>query len=141
MYRKVLVPLDGSADAEGVLPTVRGLISPESEVILFQVISPGRSRAFGEYTVRREAIRYLRQVVSKLGEPPGQWRCESAISASVADGIADFARSEEVALIAMYTRGRKGLAKLMKGSIAEKVQKKAATEVQIFKPSELVAVA
>ena len=52
-----------------------------------------------------------------------------------------FARGEEVNLIAMYTHDRKGLAKLMKGSIAEKVQKKAATEVQIFMPSELVAVA
>jgi len=139
MYRKILVPLDGSAESEGVLPIVRGFITPESEVILFQVVSPGRSRAFGEYTVRREAIRYLRQVVSKLSEPPGQCRCEATVSASVADGIADFARSEEVDLIAMYTHDRKGLAKLMKGSMAEKVRKKATTEVQVFKASELVA--
>ena len=140
MYRKVLVPLDGSAESEAVLPMVRGLITGESEVILFQVISPGRSRAFGEYTVRREAIRYLRQVVSKLGDAPGKWRCESTISASVADGIADFARSEEADLIAMYTRDRNGLSKLFKGSIAEKVRKRATTEVQVFKASELVAV-
>lgn len=140
MYRKILVPLDGSPEAEGVLPIVREMITTESEVILFQVIPPGRSRAFGEYTVRREAVRYLRQAVAKLGEPIGKWRCESTVSSSVPDGITDYARSEEVDLIAMFTHDRKGLAKLMKGSIAEKVQKKATTEVQVFKASELVAV-
>ena len=139
MYRKILIPLDGSAEAEGVLPIAQGLMTPDSEVILFQVISPGRSRAFGEYTVRREAIRYLRQVINKLVEPPGRWRCEAAVSASVADGIVDIARSEEVDLIAMYTHDRKGLSKLIKGSIAEKVRKMATAEVQVFKASELVA--
>ncbi|PKB81548.1 MAG: hypothetical protein BZY88_06420 [SAR202 cluster bacterium Io17-Chloro-G9] len=139
MYRKILIPLDGSVEAEGVLPMVRGLVTPESEVILFQVVSAGRSRAFGEYTVRREAIRYLRQVLGKLGEPEGQWRCEAAVFAAAADGIVDYARSEEVDLIAMCSQDRKGLSKLMKGSIAEKVRKKTATEVQVFKPGELVA--
>jgi nucleotide-binding universal stress UspA family protein len=40
----------------------------------------------------------------------------------VADGIVDFARREEVDLIAMYTYDRKGLSKLIKGSVAEKVR-------------------
>ena len=43
---EILVPLDGSAEAEGVLPLVRDLMTPESEVILFQVIPPGKSQSF-----------------------------------------------------------------------------------------------
>ena len=76
----------------------------------------------------------------KIGEGPGRYRCEVVVSDSVADGIADIARREEVGLIAMYTHDRKGLAKLIKGSIAEKVQKRATTEVQVFRPRELAAV-
>ena len=78
--------------------------------------------------------------MEKIGEGPGRYRCEVGVSDSVADGIADIARREEVGLIAMYTHDRKGLAKLIKGSIAEKVQKRATTEVRIFGPRELAAV-
>ena len=138
MYRKILIPLDGSTEAEAVLPIAQELITPDSDVILFQVIAPGRSRAFGEYTVRREAIRYLRQVISKLVEPPGTWRCDAAVSGSVADGIVYDAPREEVDLIAMYTYDRKGLSKLIKGSVAEKVRKLASVEVRVVKASDLV---
>jgi hypothetical protein len=37
----------------------------------------------------------------------------------------------------MYTHDRKGLAKLIKGSIAEKVQRRAPIEVKVFRPQEL----
>ena len=138
MYQKILVPLDGSAEAEGVLPMVREYITPESEGVLFQVVAPGKTRAFGEYTVRREATKYLRQVVSQLGEPAVRWRCEVVVAKSVAQAIVDFAVRDNVDLIAMYTHDRKGLAKLIKGSIAEKVQKSAPIDVRVIKPRELV---
>ena len=46
---------------------------------------------------------------------------------------------EGVDLIGMYTHDRKGLAKLIRGSIAEKVQRRAPIKVQVFRPRELVA--
>ncbi len=148
MSQKILVPLDGSAEAEGVLRLVRDLMTPESEVILFQVIPPGKSQKMGELVLlgseqeeakRGEAMAYLRRVINQLGEAAGRWRCEVAVSASVAEGIVDFAVREGVDLIGMYTHDRKGLAKLIRGSIAEKVQRRAPIEVQVFRPSELVA--
>ena len=72
-----------------------------------------------------------------LGDGSDRWRCEVVIAESVPEGIVDFATREDVDHIAMYTHDRKGLAKLIKGSIAEKVQKKAPIEVQVFKPREL----
>ena len=66
------------------------------------------------------------------------WRCGVVEADSVAQGIADFAAREEVDLIAMYTHDRKGLAKLIRGSITEKVQKRAPVDVWVFKPKELV---
>ena len=148
MSQKILVPLDGSAEAEGVLPLVRDLMTPESEVILFQVIPPGKSQSFGERVLlgseveeakRNEAMAYFRRVVNQLGETTGRWRGEVAVSSSVADGIVGFAVREGVDLIGMYTHDRKGLAKLIRGSIAEKVQRRAPIEVQVFRPRELVA--
>jgi nucleotide-binding universal stress UspA family protein len=56
---------------------------------------------------------------------------------SVPEGIASFADREGVEVIVMYTHDRKGLAKLIKGSIAEKVQRRAPIEVKVFRPQEL----
>ena len=82
---------------------------------------------------------YLRCVAGNLLEAPGIWRCVVVEADSVAAGIADFAAQEQVDLIAMYTHDRKGLAKLIRGSIAEKVQERAPGDVQVFKSKELVA--
>jgi CRP-like cAMP-binding protein len=55
----------------------------------------------------------------------------------VAKAITEFATNEDVDLIAMYTHDRKGLARLIRGSIAEKVQRRAPIEVQVFRPPEV----
>ena len=34
MYRKVLIPLDGSKESEGVFVLVRGELAPDGEVVL-----------------------------------------------------------------------------------------------------------
>ena len=148
MYDKVLVPLDQSEESEGLLPLVDELLNPGGEGILLHIIPPGQTRAMGEFVMLASqvedagwgrAIAHLRRIAGQISVESGRWRCEVAISGSVADGIVDIARREEVDLIAMYTHDRKGLAKLLKGSIAEKVQKRASNEVQVFRPRELVA--
>ena len=148
MYDKILVPLDQSPESEGILPMVQELLTPGGEGILLHIIPPGRTRSMGEFVMlgfqqeeeeRGRALVHLRRLVSQVGEGSDRWRCEVVVWASVADGIANFAIREKVDLIAMYTHDRKGLAKLIKGSIAEKVQKRATTEVRVFGPRELVA--
>lgn len=148
MYKKILVPLDQSPESQGVLPFVKDLIGPAGEGILLHIIPPGKTRSMGgfvqlktqvEEQERAKALFHLKGIAGQIGADSGRWRCEVAISGSAADGIVDVANREEVDLIAMYTHGRKGLAKVVKGSIAEKVQKKANTEVQVFRERELVA--
>ena len=148
-YQKILVPLDGSVkSAEGVLGVVQGLLDPEGVAVLLHVIPPSGTKMVGsrfksgsqvEKHERSKAMGYLKYFADRQSEGPGRWRCEVTVSASVANGIADFARREEVDLIAMYTHGRTGLAKLIKGSIAEKVQGCAVTEVRVVTPREVVA--
>ena len=61
------------------------------------------------------------------------------VADSVAEGIASFAMREGVDIVAMYTHDRKGIAKLIKNSIAEKVQKSGPVEVRVLRPRELVS--
>jgi CRP-like cAMP-binding protein/nucleotide-binding universal stress UspA family protein len=146
MYRKVLVPLDKSKEAEKVLPIVKDLFAPGSEVVLLHVIPPQQTQALGERqilgsereeTERTMAMSYLNFVVHQQGGDPERWRGAVLVSESVAEGIVGFAVHEGVDLIAMYTHDRKGLAKLIRGSIAEKVQRRAPIEVKVFRPQEL----
>ena len=148
-YEKILIPLDGSVkSAEGVLGVVQRILDPEGVAILLHVIPPSDTKMVGprfmsgsqvEKHARSKAMGHLKYFADRQSEGPGRWRCEVTVSASVANGIADFARREEVDLIAMYTHGRAGLAKLIKGSIAEKVQGCASTEVRVVTPREVVA--
>jgi nucleotide-binding universal stress UspA family protein len=151
MYRKVLIPLDGSREAEMVIPKIQPELAEDSEVILLKIIPPLKGETVGQLTVtssereeaeRVRAIDYLREVIQRevmqrFEGSPSQWHCEAIVRKSVPEGIASFADQEGVEVIAMYTHDRKGLAKLIKGSIAEKVKEKATIEVKVFRPQEL----
>jgi nucleotide-binding universal stress UspA family protein len=149
MYRKVLVPLDGSKESELVLNSIRGLLEQESEVILLKIIPPMTGQTIGQVTLtgnqreeaeQTKAMVYLRDVVHRMGGEPDRWHCRAQVARSVDEGITNFALQEGVDLIAMYTHDRKGLARLIKGSIAAKVQRQAPIEVKVFTPRELAEV-
>jgi nucleotide-binding universal stress UspA family protein len=148
MNHKILVPLDQSQEAARVLDAVKEMQAPGAEVILLHVIPPMPALVQGEHRIlgaeREEAERaiamsHLRTVAAAHFGPSEGWRCAVVVSRSVVQGIVDFAVREEVDLIAMYTHDRKGLAKLIKGSIAEKVLRNAPIEVRVFRPRELAA--
>jgi nucleotide-binding universal stress UspA family protein len=141
MYQRVLIPLDGSREAEMVIPKIQPELTVDAEVILLEGETGGPVTVTStqrEEAERVNAIDYLREVIQRLGEAPAQWRCEAIVWESVPEGIASFADRERVDVIAMYTHDRKGLAKLIRGSVAEKVKDKAAIEVKVFPPEELV---
>ncbi len=146
MYQKVLVPLDGSSESEKVIGSIQDVLDPQSEVILLKVIPPMSGQRLGQVVFtaneREEAERtkemgYLRGVVHRFGAQPDRYRCEVVVSKSVAEGIMSLAAQEGIDLIAMYTHDRKGLARLIKGSIAAKVERGSPTEVRVFRPREL----
>ena len=147
MYRKVLVPLDGSEEAEKVVPLVEKVMTPNGEAILFRVFAPLATVTMGGETIyasqreeeeRAKMSAYLKGVAQRIGQPARSHRCEVAGSKSVPEAITEFATKEDVDLIAMYTHDRKGLSRLIKGSIAEKVKRRAPIEVQVFKPPEVM---
>jgi hypothetical protein len=51
MYRKVLIPLDGSREAEMVIPKIQPELTEETEVILLKIIPPLKGETLGQITV------------------------------------------------------------------------------------------
>ena len=149
MYQKVLVPLDGSQESERVIGSIQDQLDPQTEVILLKVIPPMSGQRMGQVLMtsseREEAERtkemgYLRGVIHRLGGQTDRFRCQVVVSKSVAEGITSLAAQEGIDLIAMYTHDRKGLVRLIKGSIAAKVERGSPTEVRVFRPRELAEV-
>lgn len=119
---RILVPLDGSATAETVLPQVRRLLRrAPAELILLQVVPhfpPDFRTAFP--ALNGEAERYMRRMAFQFvndGVPArGFVRMGTA-----AETILETAERERVSLIAMSSHGRTGLPRWVFGSVAEKV--------------------
>jgi len=145
MYGKVLIPLDGSDQAEQVLGLVREDLSTDSQVILLKVISPSMTQVVmgfispndpvEETDASNEALRYLRSVVCRLGGDPDrwdQWRCSVEVSDNPSHCILEFANREKVDLIAMSDLYGGGFARYFWRGPASEVQRRALMDVKIF---------
>jgi len=130
MYRKILVPLDGSKVAESVLPHAKALAYSEgAELILLTVgANPTMDFAFSDPGLAQEAIeeqeerskKYIVGIENELKAAGFKTSTQLRIG-SVADVILGVAEELEVDVIAMSTHGRTGPARWLLGSIAERV--------------------
>jgi nucleotide-binding universal stress UspA family protein len=128
MYKKILVPLDGSNRSKLILPHVEGLAQRYGAKILFFRIV--RFPQFDVYnTPNVEAYRAGCQELkdrasSELNTLAGEFK-EKGIDAEarISEGpivreIVDMATAEDVDLIAMSSHGRTGLGRVFYGSVA-----------------------
>jgi nucleotide-binding universal stress UspA family protein len=147
VYHTALIPLDGSPEAEGVFGLVRDELAPNGEIILLQVIPPVKTQTVGKHTVLASqqednelfnALIYLKGVGEQYQYGAATWRCEVSFSSSVTEEIANVAQREGVDLIVMYTHHRRGLARLLRGSVSQKVMQRSPIETRVFRAQELV---
>ena len=139
MYKRVLVPLDGSMVAEGIIPFIMEIAGPlDMQVVLLRVLVPVRPMAVeGTYPVtiedvekrRAEAEEYLARVATELRAKGVRATTEVRRGDPVAE-ILEGARDAEADLIAMTTHGRSGLGRLVFGSVAEAVLRH--SEIPVF---------
>lgn len=147
MYNKVLVPLDGSKESEAAVGSAIQHLSPDGELILLKVVPPAKTQTVGGHLITGDQIdavelsraaAYLKNMLHQTGEEGSdRRRCETIIGASVPQAIVDFATSADVDLIVMFTHDRKGLAGLIKRSIARQVEQRAPMEVKMCRPREM----
>jgi len=128
MISHILVPLDGSALAECVLPHVMAVApSVNSRITLLHVLEPTHAKS-NEHTIdplewhlkKREAGVYLDSITGQLQEM--NLEVEGVILEGLpADCIIDFANNNDVTLIILSTHGRSGLSGWNISSVVQKV--------------------
>ena len=139
MYKRALIPLDGSPEAEAIIPFLLEIAGPlDMSVVLIRVLEPippsvvegTRQVTVEDVEARtRDAEEYLAPVAIALrgrgiDARPLVRRGEPAAE------IVNTARAEKADMIAMTTHGRSGLGRLLFGSVAEAVLRGA--EVPVF---------
>jgi nucleotide-binding universal stress UspA family protein len=121
MYNRILVPLDGSDVAEAILSQMEELASKiGAEVILLEILSEAGVLPTTAHQEYNEAKQYLDAIAHRL-ESKGIKTSATIRYGEPAEEIVDYARTNDVGLIAMSTHGRSGVGRWVFGSVAEKV--------------------
>ncbi|MBI3634830.1 MAG: universal stress protein [Candidatus Rokubacteria bacterium] len=145
MYKRALIPLDGSPLAEAVIPLMLDIAGPlDMEIVLLTVVRPippqtyesSRSVVIDDADTRmREAHDELRPVAGRLSAK-GIRVTTRVRYGQPAEEIVAAAHAEGADLIAMSTHGRSGLGRLLFGSVAESVLREADVPVFLMRMTE-----
>jgi nucleotide-binding universal stress UspA family protein len=147
MYKRILVPLDGSTLSEAVLPHAEKLARALNVEIVLLHVDASPAPVFDPHTspfapqpeefkiMHTDEKNYLKNVCSKL-EREGLRVTYFLRDGMVAETIMETAETEQADLIAMTTHGRTGMLRLMLGSVAEQVVHRSKIPVMLIRPSE-----
>ncbi len=149
MYKKVLVPLDGSELSECVLSHVKKMIKNgfAEEVTILNVFPAsvailGAGGTESQYVDvnamkennRLESLKYVESVQSRLASENIKVKIESLESNRTADTIIDYVQKNNIDLIIIATHGYSGLKKLVFGSVAQEVLRYSRVPVFLIRP-------
>ena len=110
------------------------------------IVEPVAIMSIGGYSVRNEdqemerlsyGRSYLRQAVSRGGWRGMRYHCVVRKHPGVAAGIVEVAVERGADLIALYSRSRTGVARLMTGSVARELRRASPIDVRVFNDDEL----
>jgi nucleotide-binding universal stress UspA family protein len=138
---KILIPLDGSALAEAVLPRAVELARDSgAKVELLRAVEahtiPGVDPTAAQIKVVEEGEAYLRDVAGRL-KAEGVKSVETSVwYGPAAYAIVEAARLHKADLITMTTHGRSGLGRLILGSVAESVLRGTAVPILLIRVAE-----
>ena len=146
-FKRIVVPLDGSTLAEQILPRVLTLAKlEEAEITLLNVLLP---HSYSQKEIPDSnlpwwdedislAQTYLFRIAGKLRRNGVAVTTDIVIGENVASAIGDFASREKADLIAIATHGRGGLARVLRGSVADAVMHSSRLSMLVFKPDTVV---
>lgn len=152
MYKKILLPLDGSELSECALEHAKALVKGchVSEVVLLRVVEvKAWEKRPGAYSwggvaaaeqinvltrhLQEEAVLYLTELAAQLTSE-GIQTAICVKPGEPASIILEYASKNQVDLIVMSTHGRSGLSRWALGSVAEKVTRNSTVPVLIASP-------
>ncbi len=148
LFRKILVPLDGSTMSEGVLPYVKEIAARmKSEIILLRVLEQGQHvRTIGgldhfAYThqqveeMRQETVTYLNEINQILSKE-GFTVKTVAKTGDVAQIIIETTIQESIDIVAMSSHGKSAAIKWVLGSVSGKILESGKKPLLLIRPSE-----
>lgn len=147
-FRRVLVPLDGSGPGELLLEMTPPLMDADgSGFLLLRAVPPFVAggtpylphvirEAHEQEKVKDGAREYLERLAGPLREKGVEVETRVETAGQPASAILRVAVEEEADLIAMSTHGRGGVARLLLGSVADKVVRGAKVPVLLYRESE-----
>jgi len=144
MYKRILIPLDGSALAEQALPhAIAQARNFEAELVLLRVLAPLPSspllgevaRGRAQASLNASAGEYLERVVARVRENNIPVRV-ATVEGSPHVNVIQFAEANEVDLIVMSTRGQSGLSRWLMGSVADRVVRGATVPVLLVRAAK-----
>lgn len=138
MYKKILLPTDGSGYAEQEVNRASKLLSDDGEIIVLSVAGKLTSSAFQ----RRSNVRKVNETLKKEAEEAVE-RMEKMFDSSLnvksmvkvgfpAETINEVAEEEGADLIVISASGKSGIHRFIIGSVAEKVLKTADIDVLLI---------
>jgi nucleotide-binding universal stress UspA family protein len=153
---RIVLPLDGTPLAEQIIEPMVALAAlvPGAECVLMRAIHAlvpiemfpegGQAEKEGrsvlnqvqqvQQHLRKDAERYLEDVAARLRARGLRVRTEVVIEDKPALAILNEADREHATMIAMQTHGRRGLSRLVLGSVADKVVRGAHVPVLVQRP-------
>ena len=125
MYKRILVPLDGSALSERVLPIAALLAGAFDSSIEFVFVISTPAEGIPEdirSQAQKDGDEYLKKIVTKVSNGGKKAKIGYSVQTGhPASMIIERAEAEEATLILMSTHGYSGVQRLLLGSIAGKV--------------------
>jgi nucleotide-binding universal stress UspA family protein len=146
--QRILLPLDGSPAGEAAIAPAADLGERLGlGLTLVQVVPPqamvGEAPVFVPFApadelveiLRRESEAYLARVAEPLCARGLRVNTTVVVFRPVAEALLELARAEEVAMVAVSTHGRRGLQRVLLGSVADKLIRAGERPVLVVRPT------
>lgn len=130
MYRKILVPLDGSRVSEQILPYA--CLFADAYGIPVELLRATDPDARPPFWPSETSGRYLKKIAGEYFSGRASTSAETGAPATV---ILDHAKNDSSCLIAMATHGLSGARRWLLGSVTSKVVQMAANPLLLIRPS------
>ena len=139
MYKKILLPTDGSGYAEEEVERVTNLIADDGEIIVLSVAGKLTSSAFQSgkkvrkvnERMKREADEAVKHMVAKFDD---SLNVKGIVKVGFpAETIIQVSEEENVELIVISASGKSGLQRFLIGSVAERVLKNSEIDVLLVR--------
>ncbi len=127
--RRVLVPLDSSAFASQILPSVSALsVLLHPEITVLRVLDPAE--------VGKTSTEQLTNMAKHLRQHAAAVHTFAVVDGQPAAAIVDYAKHHDIDLIAMTTHAHRVLERVIVGSVADAVRRNSRVPMLLLRPRD-----